>query len=214
MRDAARDKTNDAVADEMPISLLYGGVIVGGVVLIVVAFLSARDVSLGRAVLMAALGMLWVWIAGVIVSECLGRTNWSPLSGMTLIAVTILILITSGIGTRAAVVSSVVVGAAICVAISQAGDMMLDLKSGYLVGASPRQQQIGQFLGTWIGPIIIMALIFILHKAYGLGSARLPAPQGGALAGMIGGIVGGNVPGFRYLAGAILGRYSGGIWAW
>ena len=51
------------------------------------------------------LGTLWIWIAGVIVSECLGRTNWSPLSGMTLIAVTILIFIASGIpSTKATII--------------------------------------------------------------------------------------------------------------
>ena len=42
---------------------------------------------------MAVIGTLWIWIAGVILSECIGRTNWSPLSGMTLIAITILIII-------------------------------------------------------------------------------------------------------------------------
>jgi uncharacterized oligopeptide transporter (OPT) family protein len=50
--------------------------------------------------------------------------------------------------------------------MSQACDLMLDLKTGYLVGASPVKQQIGQFLATWLGPIVIMALIFILHRAY------------------------------------------------
>jgi uncharacterized oligopeptide transporter (OPT) family protein len=97
------------------------------------------------------------------------------------------------------------VGAAACVAMAQATDLMTDLKTGYLVGASPREQQKGQFLGSWIGPIVIMALIFVLHNAYGLGSARLPAPQGQALASMIKGILGGEVPLQKYLAGAGLG---------
>ncbi|MFQ5627720.1 MAG: OPT/YSL family transporter, partial [bacterium] len=156
-------------------------------------------------VLMAVLGTLWIWIAGVILSECIGRTNWSPLSGMTLIAVTILIIISSGLGDKAAIVSSILVGAAACVAMSQATDLMLDLKTGYLVGASPRMQQAGQFLGAWLGPIVIMALIFILHSAYGLGSERLPAPQGQVLASMVNGILGGDVPIQKYIAGAGLG---------
>ena len=66
---------------------------------------------------------------------------------MTLIAVTILIFISSGLGdTKAAIVSAIMVGAAACVAMSQATDLMLDLKTGYLVGATPRKQQLGQFL--------------------------------------------------------------------
>jgi len=162
--------------------------------------------GLGRGLLMALVGTLWVWIAGVILSEAIGRTNWSPLSGMTLIAVTILIFISSGLGdTSAAIVSAIMVGAAACVAMSQATDLMLDLKTGYLVGATPRQQQLGQFLGAWLGPIVVIALIFILHEAYVLGSDKLPAPQGQALASMVSGIMGGDVPGQKYLAGAGLG---------
>ncbi|MCA9671778.1 MAG: OPT/YSL family transporter [Myxococcales bacterium] len=214
MQDASKEardaKGTDAGAsaalhDEMPIKLLYGAIVVGAVLMVVIAYVVARDMPLWRAAAMALLGTLWVWIAGVIVSECVGRTNWSPLSGMTLIAVTILILVASGLPPQQTIISSVIVGAAICVAISQASDMMLDLKSGYLVGASPRKQQIGQILATWLGPILVMSLIFILHKAYGLGSTKLPAPQGGALAGMVRGIIGGDVPGYRYLAGAGLG---------
>jgi uncharacterized oligopeptide transporter (OPT) family protein len=189
----------------MPIKLLYAAVGVGTIVLVLIALVSVEGMGVGRAIAMAVLGTLWIWVAGVIVSECLGRTNWSPLSGMTLIAVTILILISSGLGSTASVVSSVVVGAAICVAIAQAGDMMLDLKSGYLVGALPRKQQVAQYLGTWLGPILIIILIFVLHKAYTLGSDKLPAPQGAALASMIEGVVGGNVPSWRYVAGGGLG---------
>ena len=144
-------------------------------------------------------------MAGVILSECIGRTNWSPMSGMTLIAVTILIVITSGLGDKAAIVSSVMVGAATCMAMAQATDLMLDLKTGYLVGAIPKRQQMGQFLGTWIGPILMIGLLFVLHKAYTLGSDKLPAPQGTVLASMIEGILKGDVPVHKYLAGAGLG---------
>ncbi|MCA9712657.1 MAG: OPT/YSL family transporter, partial [Myxococcales bacterium] len=197
-------------ADELSIRILYMAVAVGAVALVVIAFLSAPDMDIWRALGMALLGTLWIWAAGVIVSECLGRTNWSPLSGMTLIAVTILILIASGLGDASTIVSSVIVGAAICVAIAQAGDMMLDLKSGYLVGASPRKQQIAQLLATWLGPILVMGLIYLLHDAYTLGSDRLPAPQAKALAGVIEGIMGGDVPAFRYAAGAGLGLLMAG----
>ena len=89
--------------------------------------------------------------------------------------------------------------------MSQATDLMLDLKTGYLVGAIPRKQQTGQFLATWLGPILMIGLLFVLHRAYGLGTARLPAPQGTVLASMIQGILEGNVPVHKYLAGAGLG---------
>ncbi len=204
MQSAAKSKV--AISkDEMPIKLLYFAIGAATLLLFVIAILSTKEVGIIRGGIMALLGTLWIWMAGVILSECIGRTNWSPLSGMTLIAITILIFISSGIGNRAAIISSVMVGAAACVAMSQATDLMLDLKTGYLVGASPKKQQTAQFLGSWLGPILMMALIFILHRAYQLGSDRLPAPQGQALASMISGILGGDVPIQKYIAGAGLG---------
>ncbi len=205
MQSAAKSNSTMSM-DEMPIKLLY--IAIGGatILLAVIAILSTEKMGIGRGLLMAVVGTLWIWIAGVILSEAIGRTNWSPLSGMTLIAVTLLIVISSGLGdTKAAVVSAIMVGAAACVAMSQATDLMLDLKTGYLVGATPRQQQMGQFLGAWLGPILIMVLIFVLHEAYGLGGDKLPAPQGQALASMVNGIIGGDVPTQKYLAGAGLG---------
>ena len=206
MQTASQLKT-EASRDELPIRMLYMAIAGAFLVMLALGMLSTPEVGLIRGAVMAILGTLWVWMAGVILSECIGRTNWSPLSGMTLIGITILIFVASGIGDKAAVVSAVIVGAAMCVAMSQATDLMLDLKTGYLVGATPRSQQIGQFLGTWLGPIIVMALIFVLHKAYGMGSDALPAPQGQALASVIQSILGGDVPLDKYIAGAGLGAF-------
>ena len=204
MQKAAQSKTAHS-KDEMPIRLLYIGIAGAMILLFIIAILSVKELGIIRGGLMAIFGTLWIWVAGVILSECIGRTNWSPLSGMTLIAVTILVVIAGGIGDKAAMIASIMVGAASCVAMAQATDLMLDMKTGYLVGASPRMQGYAQFLGTWLGPILVMAMIFILHKAYGLGSERLPAPQGQALASMIKGILGGEVPLQKYVAGAGLG---------
>ncbi|MDH3523016.1 MAG: oligopeptide transporter, OPT family [Acidobacteriota bacterium] len=199
-------KTRSAVAsDELPIKMLYMGIGGALVVLAVTAYFSVPDMEAWRAVTMAVMGTLWIWVAGVVLSECIGRTQWSPLSGMTLIGVTILIFVASGLSDEQTVVASIVVGGAMCVAMAQATDLMLDLKTGYLVGAIPRKQQIAQFLGTWLGPILIMGLIVVLHRAYGLGSDALPAPQGQALASVIQGILGGDIPLAKYLSGAGLG---------
>jgi len=204
MQEAARLRKGIS-ADEMPIKLLYVAVAGAFVLLFLIAIRSTQEIGLIRGGLMAILGTLWIWVAGVILSECIGRTNWSPLSGMTLIGVTILIFVASGIGDHGAIVSSIMVGAAMCVAMSQATDLMMDLKTGYMVGAYPRKQQLAQFSATWLGPIVIMVLIFILHRAYTLGSETLPAPQGQALASMVSGILGGDVPIQKYVAGAGIG---------
>ncbi|MCP3979864.1 MAG: oligopeptide transporter OPT family protein [bacterium] len=207
MQDAA--KTKSAVSrDEMPIKFLYAAVLGGFVLLFVIAQLAVPEMTVLRGTLMALLGTLWIWIAGVILSECIGRTNWSPLSGMTLIAVTILILIASvnsGMGDRATIVAAVMVGSAVCVAMSQATDLMLDLKTGYLVGAIPRKQQIAQFAGTWLGPFVAIALVFILNKNSPLGEPPFTAPQASALASIMDGILGGDIPYWKYIAGAGLG---------
>jgi putative OPT family oligopeptide transporter len=174
-------------------------------VLCLIAVLSVEEVGLLRGVAMAVMGTLWIWMSGIILSEAIGRTNWSPLSGMTLIGVTLLILLTNGLGRAESIVAAVMVGAATSVAMSQATDLMLDLKTGYLVGATPRKQQLGQFLGAWLGPLVVVALVFVLDRAYGLGSPELPAPQGQALAATIEGILGGDVPVQKYISGALLG---------
>lgn len=204
MQDAAKSGTEHS-KDEMPIKLLYVGIVGATILLFVIAITSVKEMGIVRGAAMALVGTLWIWVAGVLLSECIGRTNWSPLSGMTLIAVTILVVISAGMPDTSRIISSVLVGAAACVAMSQATDLMMDLKTGYLVGASPKKQQIGQFLATWLGPIVVMALIFILHKAYTLGSDELPAPQGTVLAKMISGILEGDVPVNTYVAGAGLG---------
>ncbi len=228
------NKSGDGAGqDEMSIKMLATAVVLGAVCLVYLAYRSVPTMSLSTALIMAGLGTLWIWIAGVIVAECIGRTNWSPLSGMTLIAVTLLIVIavSMGMDKKDTIVSCMVVGAAICLAISQASDMMLDLKSGYLVGGVPKRQQIAQFVGAWLGPCVVIGLMFLLEssgrpsevqsegatiaqvavetdidsKEYGIGSEKLPAPQASALASVIEGLVDGNVPTYRYTAGGILG---------
>ncbi len=204
MQNAAKIDSG-ASADEMPIKLLYVAIVGSAVVLAIIAVTSVESVGLLRGIGMAVLGTLWIWMAGIILSESIGRTNWSPLSGMTLIGITMLIILTHGMERGDSIVAAIMVGAATCVAMSQATDLMLDLKTGYLVGATPRMQQFGQFIGAWLGPIVVIGLIFVLQEAYTLGSERLPAPQGQALASMVEGILGGDVPTQKYMAGAVLG---------
>jgi putative OPT family oligopeptide transporter len=194
-----------ASADEMPIKMLYFAIAGAAILLTVIAITSVESVGIVRGIGMALLGTLWIWMSGIILSEAIGRTNWSPLSGMTLIGITLLIILTAGMERGDSIIAAIMVGAATCVAMSQATDLMLDLKTGYLVGATPRMQQMGQFIGAWLGPIVVIVLIFVLDEAMTLGSTALPAPQGQALASMVEGILGGDVPVEKYAAGAVLG---------
>ncbi len=197
--------SSDLSNDEMPIKMLYFAIVGAVILLSVMAVTSVENIGLGRGIVMALLGTLWIWMAGIILSEAIGRTNWSPLSGMTLVGITLLIVVTHGMERNDSIIAALMVGAATCVAMSQATDLMLDLKTGYLVGATPRMQQIGQFAGAWLGPIVVIFVIFVLNESYGLGSEQLPAPQAQALASTIDGILGGDVPTEKYMAGAVLG---------
>lgn len=132
-----------------------------------VKLVGAENVSWGTALVVTAVGALWLWIAGLVVAQTTGRTDWSPLSGLALIAIAIMMGI-MGSDDRF-IVPAVTVGAAICVATSMCADMIADMKTGYLVGAIPRKQQIAQILTCWIGPGIALVTVIVLWNAYGFG---------------------------------------------
>ncbi len=186
--------------DEMgPWSFLIGAV--GGlVVLWVLAQLGPTGVGPGRALMVSVVGIVYIWFSGIIIAQCTGLTDWSPMSGMALIAISCLMLVT---GNNVPV--SVACGAACCVAMSQAADMMTDLKTGYLVGSRPIMQQWTQLAVAWIGPPISLVTLYYVWKAYGIGTDKVPAPQAQALQAAILGISGGGAPVLRYLSGAVVG---------
>lgn len=165
-----------------------------------------------RAAIIAVIGALWIWFAGIIIAQCTGMTDWSPISGMALLTV-VLVLLLAGTG---AVTGAVLIGAALCVAITCAADMMADLKTGYLVGAQPRRQQVVEMIFTGIGPIITMFVILLIAQvnlnqglpAMGPGT-ETSAPQAQALQAVITGVQGGDMPYALYGFGALLGVLLG-----
>jgi uncharacterized oligopeptide transporter (OPT) family protein len=134
-------------------------------------------VSGWRIVIAAVLATVWMWLANIIVSITTGKTDNSPLSGMALITI---VLIVSVLGKEGAMVA-LVMAVAVCVATSQGSDMMQDLKTGHLVGAIPRRQQITQFAVAWIGPLVSIVTLMILAKKFVFGNDPLTAPQGQAI---------------------------------
>lgn len=113
-----------------------------------------------RAAIIALVGSLWIWLAGIIIAQCTGMTDWSPISGMALLTI-VLVLALAGSG---AVIFGVLIGAALCVAITLAADMMQDMKTGYLVGAQPRRQQIAELSLVGIGPVISMLTLIVISQ--------------------------------------------------
>lgn len=165
-----------------------------------------------RAGIIAIVGAAWIWFAGIIIAQCAGMTDWSPISGMALLTV-VLVLLLAGTG---AVVGAVLIGAALCVAITLAADMMGDLKTGYIVGAKPLRQQAVELVVVGIGPVVCM-LTLMLVVSVNLKQTGIPigpgtptvAPQAQALQAVITGVQGGQMPYALYGAGALLGGLLG-----
>ncbi|MCW5757581.1 MAG: OPT/YSL family transporter [Phycisphaeraceae bacterium] len=165
-----------------------------------------------RALVIALVGAAWIWFAGVIIAQCAGMTDWSPISGMSLLTV-VLVLLLAGSG---AVMGAVLIGAALCVAITCASDMMGDLKTGYLVGSQPKRQQIVELIATGLGPIICMFVLTVI-VTINLRTTGIPigpgtdtvAAQADALQAIIRAIQGGQMPYALYGFGALLGALLG-----
>ncbi len=198
-------------SDEMPLWVLIAGS-VAAVVLFFIAALITPGVSAGQAIVAAVVGTLWLGLAGLIVAQATGMTDISPMSGMALISVTLMMwLLDSNIA------AAMAVGVAVCVAIGQGADMMQDLKTGFMIGGRPVKQQIAQFCVTWIGALLALGAIYVLWTngpngqdfgGFGEGSA-LPAPQAGALMGIIDAVKSGNVPIDKYAMGGVVGALLG-----
>jgi uncharacterized oligopeptide transporter (OPT) family protein len=187
------------------------------------AFLESIDASPGllaglplvlRSAIIALAGALWIWFAGIIIAQCTGMTDWSPISGMALLTV-VLILVLAG---SAAVVGAVMIGAALCVAVTLASDMMSDLRTGHLLGSIPRRQQVAELSVVAIGPVVAMIVVLIIAQANVAqgGPALGPgapngaiAPQAQALQAVITGVQGGQMPYALYGFGALLGALLG-----
>lgn len=212
---AASAKETGSEPEELPPWALYAGAVVGFILLAMASYFAAPELGVFRALLIAVVGACWLALAGVIVAQATGATDISPLSGLSLIAVTLMFFLSGG-----NVTAAIVIGVAVCVAINQCADMMSDLKSGHLVGSVPRLQQLGQLLMCWIGPIVAVGIVYLLWNSGidgspGFGSASLacqeglpgclPAPQAEALASTINALATGDAPVDKYAAGAAIG---------
>ncbi len=166
LRGGSKGKSEDA-REEMPMPIIKFGTLIGLVLLFFAIRMSSEHVSWLQAFACTVAGGVWLWLAGLVVAQTTGRTDWSPLSGLALIAIAIMMGIL-GTGSEM-IVPAVTIGAAICVATSMCADMMADLKTGYLVGSRPFSQQAEQIGVAWIGPAIALATVVLLWNAYGFG---------------------------------------------
>ncbi len=126
---------------------------------------------------MVIAGFFFVAVSSYIVG-LVGSSN-NPISGMTICTILFAsaLLLLAGMRGTEGILAALGVAGVVCCAAATAGDISQDLKTGYLVGATPRRQQFSQILGVVIPAFIIAPVLSVLQKAYGIGSNELPAPQ-------------------------------------
>jgi putative OPT family oligopeptide transporter len=188
----------DRTERDMPPWFVAGGI--GLVVLVagLVPGVFAGDMApLQRAVLSAGVGVfgvLFVAVAARIVG--IVGVSSQPTSGITLVTLlgTATVFAAAGWTDGAARAGVLTVGTIVAIAASKAGDISQDLKTGWLVGATPALQQVGQVIGAAFACWAVAATVLLLGSAYSFGSRELPAPQATLMKTVIEGVLAGNLP--------------------
>jgi putative OPT family oligopeptide transporter len=149
--------------------------------------------------LVAALGVAIFGVCFVVVSSrivgLIGVSS-NPTSAMTLVTLlgASVVFVLCGWTDPSARAAILTVGTVVCIAASKAGDISQDLKTGYLVGATPAKQQFGQFLGAACACWAIAGTVLLLGRAFTFGSPELPAPQATLMKTVIEGVLSGSLP--------------------
>ncbi|SKA06195.1 OPT family oligopeptide transporter [Selenihalanaerobacter shriftii] len=171
-------------------------------VVIAIAFTPLIPVGVLGAVFVAIFGFFFVTVSSRIVGIVGSSSN--PASGMTIATLLATSLIMKAIGwtDQTGMVAALSVGAIVCVAIAVAGDTSQDLKTGFLVGATPKKQQLGELIGILVSAIFVGGIVLMLHEAYGIASKDLPAPQANLMAMVVKGVMKGDLPWALVFTGA------------
>ncbi|MGC1878244.1 MAG: oligopeptide transporter, OPT family [Rhabdochlamydiaceae bacterium] len=155
--------------------------------------------------LLILLGFFFVAVTSLTVG-LVGSTS-NPVSGMTIttLLITCLIFVMLGWTERIYLIAALTMSVVVNVAIALAGTTSQDLKTGYIVGATPRLQQIGEIIGVFLPALAIGGTLYLLNHAYGFGSAQMPAPQGTMMALIAKGVIQGDIPTTLVIVGAVIG---------
>lgn len=191
---AARTAAADAVPRterDLPPAVVIGTVAALGLVMWLVP---AYEMRWPEVTLALVFSFFFVVVSGQIVG-LIGTTS-QPISGMTITAllVTAAVLAALGYDGRTGTAATLAVAAIVCTAAALAGDTIQDFKCGALVGATPRALELAQVIGVAVAALRAGWLLALLHAAYTLGSADLPAPQAKLMATLADGVMHGQLP--------------------
>jgi putative OPT family oligopeptide transporter len=176
---------------DIPMPFILAGVIA---MVVIIWLVPTIPVNFLGALLIVVFGFFFATVSSRMVG-LIGSSN-NPVSGMTiatLLIATIAIKMTGDTGITG-MTGSIAIGSVICIIAAIAGDTSQDLKTGYLLGATPKKQQIGELIGIVASGLAIGGVLYLLNAAWGYGGAEVPAPQATLMKMIVEGIMGGKLP--------------------
>ena len=176
---------------DLDMRLVLGGSLV---LILVIWLLPAIPVSLIGALLVVVFGFFFATVSSRMVG-LVGSSN-NPVSGMaiaTLLFSTLVLKVAGNTGVSG-MIGAIAIGSVICIVAAMAGDTSQDLKTGYILGATPKKQQIGELLGAVVAAFTIGGVLLLLNSAWGFGTTELAAPQATLMKMITEGVMNGNLP--------------------
>ncbi len=164
------------------------------VLTLLVWLVPAIPVTLIGAIIVVVFGFFFATVSSRMVG-LVGSSN-NPVSGMAIATLLIatLILKLTGDGGAAGMKAAIAIGSIICIVAAISGDTSQDLKTGFLLGATPKKQQIGEILGVVAAAFAIGGTLYLLDNAWGFGTTELAAPQATLMKMIIEGVMNANLP--------------------
>jgi putative OPT family oligopeptide transporter len=188
----------ERTGNDLPLRYVGIGVLIIAAVLVLVpqvfGAVGSVDVRLAAAICVVVFAFFFVTVASRIVG-LVGVTS-NPTSGMTIAALlgTASIFLAFGWTDALGKAAALTVGCVVAIAASISGDTSQDLKTGYLLGATPRRQQTSELIGVLTSAVFVCLTVLALGKGFGFGSAELPAPQATLMKLVIDGVLDQNLP--------------------
>ena len=185
--------SNSTVRTEADLDMRVIGI---GVLIMIIAIwlLPEIPVSPLGAVLIALFGFFFATVSSRMVG-IVGSSN-NPVSGMAIATLLFSTLCLKGTGDTGVhgMKGAIAIGSVICIIAAMAGDTSQDLKTGYILGATPKKQQIGELIGAVVSAVTIGGVLVLLDSAWGFGTTELAAPQATLMKMIIEGVMQGNLP--------------------
>ncbi len=196
-RDSVKGLKSGAVTSDVRTEqdLNFKFTLIAIVVLTLVLWLIPQvPVSLLGAVMIVIFGFFFATVSSRMVG-LVGSSN-NPVSGMAIATLLILTLVLKATGTTGAagMVSAISICSVICIIAAIAGDTSQDLKTGFILGATPKKQQIGELIGAGVSALTIGGVFILLDSAWGFGTTELSAPQATLMKMITEGVMDGNLP--------------------